>query len=68
MVLNFFFMNLDYFSALLIKYHVAFYYLAILLNLALFRKGASLAFFFFIGFFWFASLGASLALRFDKLI
>lgn len=61
-------MNLDYFSALLIKYHIAFYYLAVLLNLTFFRKGASLAFFFFIGFFWFASLGVGLTLGADKLL
>lgn len=65
-MLNFLLMNLDYFTALLIKYHVAFYYAALGLNLAFFRKGASLVFLTFISFFWLASIGLSLALDLDK--
>ncbi len=61
-------MNLEYFTSLLIKYHIAFYYLALLLNLTFFRRGTSIAFLSFIGFFWFASFGVGLALGLDKLL
>lgn len=45
-------MNFEFLTALLIKYHILFYYLALVLNVFFVRGGVSIAFIALVGLFW----------------